>query len=196
MILKSDVLFNISTCDNRVTYDGRIRYNNDDAYFILSRDLESKGIKDQLEEIKLFCNNIPGHYHQNKKTYSFECERRVYVYQENRPCSGHRFYDPQTFKFIMSTTNDLIYPKDVREFFDPQKKFCEPEHINGGKLAPNVPVYIASSEWWCNRICRPLDNNDIVVDINLRQIYPKNDDFGKIPCALHTLLLKTKCIFR
>lgn len=190
MIFKSDVKFKIGTFDTHHTNDGRIRYRESDTYFGENQTIESKGLKNQIEEIKIFCNKIPHLYQRDKKTYSFECYRKICIYEEGGTHQAHDFYDPQKFKFIMSTTNKLIYPQDVKKFFYPYSKIYD----------TNTPVFILSSEWHLNEIyfnLRPLDEKDIVVDTNICQIYPKNADFGTIPKGLTNLLLKGKnCILR
>lgn len=197
MILEKHVNFYIDTYDTRATMDGRIRRNANDIPMIRQQTLETKGLRNQIEEIKIFCNKIPHFYQQDKKTYSFKCYRKVCICEKGGNYQSHDFYDPQEFKFIMSTTDGLIYPEKVKEFFDPYSKFCDPRNIDGAPLDPNIPVFILSPTWLLNAICIPLDENDIVVNTNMRQIYPKNADFGRIPTGLTNLLKKGKtCIVR
>ncbi len=190
MIFKSDVEFKIGTFDTHNTNDGHIRYRESDTCFGENQTIESKGLENQIEEIKIFCNKIPHLYQRDKKTYSFECYRKICIYEEGGK-QAHDFYDPQKFKFIMSTTNKLIYPQDVKKFIYPYSKIYD----------TNTPVFILSSgKWYPDEIyfnLRPLDEKDIVVDTNICQIYPKNADFGTIPKGLTNLLLKGKnCILR
>ena len=190
MIFRSDVEFRIDTVDTHNTEYGRIRRRESEIYFRENQAIESEGLENQIEEIKIFCNKIPHLYQRDKKTYSFVCYRTIWIYEEDGN-QGHDFYDPQKFKFIMSTTNKLIYPQDVKKFIYPYSKIYD----------TNTPVFILSSgkmypdETYFN--LRPLNEKDIVVDTNICQIYPKNADFGTIPKGLTNLLLKGKnCILR
>lgn len=192
MIFNSKVFFEILTFDRYNTNDGytraRIREEEKDGHFCKDQTIESKGLENQIEEIKIFCNKIPYRYERDKKTYNFECYRTIRIYEESRPRNAKDF--SERFKFIMSTTNKLIYPQDVKNFFYPYSEIYD----------TNTPVFILSSKCRCNEIyfnLRPLGKEEIVVDTNMHQIYPKNADFGMIPKGLKNLLLKgDNCILR
>lgn len=195
MIFNSKVFFEILTFDRYNTNDvynrARIRYEEKDGHFCKDQTIESKGLENQIEEIKIFCNKIPYRYERDKKTYSFECYRKICIYEEGGTHQAHNFHDPQKFKFIMSTTNKLIYPQDVKNFVYPYSEIYD----------TNTPVFILSSDCRYNNEIyfnlRPLGKEEIVVDTNIRQIYPKNADFGMIPKGLTNLLLKgDNCILR
>lgn len=194
MIFNSKVFFEILTFDRYNTNDGynraRIRDEEKSGYFYKDQTIESKGLENQIEEIKIFCNKIPYRYERDKKTYNFECYRTIRIYEESRPQHAKDFLDSEKFKFIMSTTNKLIYPQDVKNFVYPYSEIYD----------TNTPVFILSSKWHRDEIyfnLRPLGKEEIVVDTNMCQIYPKNADFGMIPKGLTNLLLKgDNCILR
>jgi hypothetical protein len=105
-------------------------------------------------------------------------------------------------------TDKLIYPKDVRKILN--KKYNSTFNLDKYKLDEKIPVkrFNVSEDNMTGMIvngrqthytlynvyCKQLTPNDVVIDKNLNQIWPKKT--GAVPTTLTEMLSRTKEIIR
>lgn len=125
----------------------------------------------------------------------------------NKKPKPHTILSQDSIDFIVA--DKLMYPRDIREMLTQQ--YGSTFDFDKTKYDENKPVFFrgvsertqyglrnpkngAPTQYTLRNVhCHPLsENRDIVVDKNLGQIWPENENKGKIPVALTKLLTKQK----
>ena len=197
MQLVSEVFF---TANTDFTYNNYVRGGFDvisserKAHFWTSVDgTVVKRTNDLIEEIRDFCKQISrelkvGRYN-DKKTYDILFTRGVKVkdIDDKEYFQSHEF-NGGSLNLILSTTDKLIYPADIRSTLDVSYYFrgITPEI---SELNKDTPVFIEKYDEY-NASVRSLSAKDTVVDTHLNQIWPVATH--KPPVALIKLLKQTK----
>ena len=151
--------------------------------------LASGKTDDLLSRVKNWCAYISNDAKNNidTKMYPINLTRCVYV-KDKDTLLCFRFWD-KSCKFILATDGQLIYPSDVRDtlrvpFYFENVIF--PKDLTAAQKSS--PVFIEKYNLY-NAWCRPLNENDIVVDSNLNQLWPLKGA-GKTPNEIIALLKK------
>jgi len=144
-----------------------------------------------VQQVKNWCAYICNDAKNNvdKKMYPIYLSRYVHVIDRDiDSLLSFNFWDKDC-KFILATDGQLVYPSDVRDtlhvpfYFE---KVVFPKDMNA--VQKSLPVFIERyNEYYA--VCRPLNNDDIVVDSNLNQLWPLNGA-GKTPNEIIALLKK------
>ena len=127
-----------------------------------------------IDALHNFCNDLPKHYDINKGTYKI-CFGTDIIVRDTDTNSIIGQTQGDRFSFILSTTDNLLYVEDIKNFF----KDVDPYESAGADILS--PIYLISFNG-VNVRWKPLSDKQTVVDKNLRQIWPVKT--GEIPPIL------------
>ena len=137
---------------------------------------------------------------QEELMYPLKINRSCYIFDEDLPTRKPEKHHSGNFQFFVS--DKLVYPQDVKKYLQANGATKSIRVDNADKIKQDTPVLFRELVFYPmdthSKIpqkkrnnsfeIRPLTEQDVVVDKNLNQIWPKNT--GKAPVGLVELLAK------
>lgn len=154
-----------------------------------------------VDELKTIIKNGKDYY---KKPYNLMVEYTIQKIPGE--CQSPIVLKNKQLNMLVCDGSKMMYAKDIRKKlfekyltsfdFDSEQKWSDTQLMCFGGVIKYKNYKFSSTgipipyETWYNVIYKPVDENTIIVDDNLNQIWPKKT--GKIPTALKQLLSKGK----